>query len=203
MLDLHIRPHFGSHLKVADVRFEQSRCAAPQTHKAGSSYMANRCLAVLSKMFSLAVRWRMRDDNPARGVEKNYEAKRKRYLSPDELARLSAALAGYLDGRIQSFSTFAPLAFATISKLPLPILHRSIAIHMEGSPSETLTRFDPKTCRACLRRTRVSGLPGTAGEEILQIGQDEKHRALELLAQHVDMMTTGKAAPGKVVQLRT
>jgi hypothetical protein len=51
----------------------------------------------------------------------------------------------YLDGRIQSFSTFAPLAFATISKLPLPILHRSIVIHMERSPSETLTRFDPKT----------------------------------------------------------
>jgi hypothetical protein len=51
----------------------------------------------------------------------------------------------FLDGRIQSFSTFAPLAFATISKLPLPILHRSIVIHMERSPSETLTRFDPKT----------------------------------------------------------
>jgi hypothetical protein len=50
----------------------------------------------------------------------------------------------------------------------------------------------------------VGGLPGTAGEEeILQIGQDEKHRALELWAQHVDMVTTGKAAPGKVVQLRT
>jgi hypothetical protein len=52
----------------------------------------------------------------------------------------------YLDGRICEFSTFAPLAFATISKLPLPILHRSVVIHMERSPSsETLTRFDPKT----------------------------------------------------------
>jgi hypothetical protein len=51
----------------------------------------------------------------------------------------------YLDGSIQTFSTFAPLAFATISKLPLPILHRSVVIHMERSPSETLTRFDPKT----------------------------------------------------------
>jgi hypothetical protein len=51
----------------------------------------------------------------------------------------------YLEERIQTFSTFAPLAFATLSKLPRPILHRSIVIHMERSPSETLTRFDPKT----------------------------------------------------------
>jgi hypothetical protein len=52
----------------------------------------------------------------------------------------------YLDGRITEFSTFAPLALATISKVPLPILHRSIVIHMERSPeSETLARFDPKT----------------------------------------------------------
>jgi len=52
----------------------------------------------------------------------------------------------YLDGQIREFSTFAPLAFATISKLPLPILHRSVAIHMKRSPaSETLARLDPKT----------------------------------------------------------
>jgi Protein of unknown function (DUF3631) len=52
----------------------------------------------------------------------------------------------YLDGQIREFSTFAPLAFATIAKLPLPILHRSVVIHMKRSPeSETLARFDPKT----------------------------------------------------------
>ena len=60
---------------------------------------------MLSKMFSLAVRWRMRDDNPARGIEKNYEAKRKRYLKDDgelghELARLTKALAAYPEQRI-------------------------------------------------------------------------------------------------------
>ena len=51
----------------------------------------------------------------------------------------------YLEGSIQTFSTFAPVAFATIAKLPLPILHRCVVIHMERSPLETLTRFDPKT----------------------------------------------------------
>jgi integrase len=100
MLDLHIRPHFGAHLKVADVRFEHIDALHRKLTKAGSPYMANRCVAVISKMFSLAGRWRMRDDNPAKGIEKNYESKRKRYLSGDELSRLSAALAGYGDQQI-------------------------------------------------------------------------------------------------------
>ena len=74
------------------MRFEDIDALHRKLTKAGSPYMANRCVAVLSKMFSLAVRWRMRDDNPGKGVEKNYESKRKRYLSADELARLIAAL---------------------------------------------------------------------------------------------------------------
>jgi len=54
---------------------------------------ANRTLAVLSRMFSLAVRWGWRADNPCRGVERNQENKRHRYLSGAELTRLSEALA--------------------------------------------------------------------------------------------------------------
>jgi integrase len=102
MLELHIRPHFGAHRKVADVRFEDIDALHRKLTKSGSPYMANRCVAMLSKMFSLAARWRMRDDNPAKGIEKNYETKRKRYLSADELARLSAALAAYSDQQIAS-----------------------------------------------------------------------------------------------------
>jgi len=100
MLELHIRPHFKAHLKVADVRFEHIDALHRKITKDGSPYMANRCVAVLSKMFSLAVRWRMRDDNPCKGIEKNYESKRKRYLNRDELVRLSAALAAYSDQQI-------------------------------------------------------------------------------------------------------
>jgi integrase len=44
-------------------------------------------------MFNLAVRWRMRPDNPCKGVERNREYLRKRYLKPDELTRLTKALA--------------------------------------------------------------------------------------------------------------
>jgi integrase len=53
---------------------------------------ANRTLAVLSKMFSLAVRWGWRIDNPCRGVERNAEEKRHRYLTAAELKRLTKAL---------------------------------------------------------------------------------------------------------------
>ena len=54
---------------------------------------ANRTLAVLSKMFSLAIRWGWRADNPCKGVERNQEEKRYRYLTAAELSRLSTALA--------------------------------------------------------------------------------------------------------------
>jgi integrase len=53
---------------------------------------ANRVLALTSKLFSLAVEWKMRTDNPCRGIKKNAETKRERYLSPDELQRLSRTL---------------------------------------------------------------------------------------------------------------
>src|SRR5262249_14129080 len=45
-----------------------------------------------SKMFSLAVRWGMRTDNPCKGVIANPEQLRERHLSPDEVERLMKAL---------------------------------------------------------------------------------------------------------------
>jgi len=48
-------------------------------------------------MFSLAIRWGMRADNPAKGIERNPETGRKRYLKGDELARLVTALAAHPD----------------------------------------------------------------------------------------------------------
>jgi integrase len=53
---------------------------------------ANRALAVLSKMFNLAIRWGLRADNPAKGIERNQEHKRERYLTGAELTRVTAAL---------------------------------------------------------------------------------------------------------------
>ena len=48
-------------------------------------------------MFSLAIKLQMRSDNPCRGVERNQENKRTRYLSADEISRLKVALAAHED----------------------------------------------------------------------------------------------------------
>jgi integrase len=97
LLQLHIEPHFGQHTKVADVRFEDIDALHRKITKTGSPYAANRCIAVLSKMFSLAIRWHMRETNPVKGIERNKEYHRRRYLSSDELVRLTEALAKHPD----------------------------------------------------------------------------------------------------------
>ena len=96
ILELHVRPALGA-LKVESVTFADCDSLHRRLTNAGATYMANRTIAVLSKMFNLAARWGMRPDgsNPCRGIERNPEAKRKRYLVGDELARLLAALAAY------------------------------------------------------------------------------------------------------------
>ena len=57
-------------------------------------YDANRALAVLSKMFTLAEKWGERADgsNPCRHVERYPERRRERMLSADEFGRLADAL---------------------------------------------------------------------------------------------------------------
>jgi integrase len=86
-----ILPKFR-HFKVAEITYSDVDGLHRKVTARGAPYMANRTLAVLSKMFSLAMRWGWRADNPARGIERNPEQKRHRYLTPDELKRLAGAL---------------------------------------------------------------------------------------------------------------
>jgi integrase len=95
LIDKHVRPAL-KHLKVAEVAFTDIDALHRKVSR-DAPYAANRTLAVLSKAFSLAVRWGMRGDNPCKGVEKNDEVKRKRYLSGDELTALTKALASHPD----------------------------------------------------------------------------------------------------------
>jgi len=58
-------------------------------------YEANRVLALLSKMFELARRWGFVPEgqaNPARDIDRFTEAKRDRWVTPDELPRLAQAI---------------------------------------------------------------------------------------------------------------
>jgi integrase len=91
-----IRPAM-KHLKVAEVTFSDVDDLHRKITKRGATYHANRVLALLSKMFNLSIRWGWRTDNPAKGIERNQEQKRNRYLSADELVRLTVALAEHHD----------------------------------------------------------------------------------------------------------
>jgi hypothetical protein len=88
LLQLHIEPHFGQHAKVADVRFEDIDALHRKITKSGSPYAANRTIALLSKMFALAIKWRMRETNPVKGIERNREY-RAHQVGSRNLARCS------------------------------------------------------------------------------------------------------------------
>jgi integrase len=97
----YIRPAL-KHRKIAEVAFSDIDGLHRKITKGGkrgkgAPYVANRTIALLSKMFSQAIRWRWRADNPCKGVERNHEEKRQRYLSPLEITALSGALAGHAD----------------------------------------------------------------------------------------------------------
>lgn len=89
MLSRHILPSLGR-LKVHEIR--SGDISALHTSLMATPYEANRMLALFSKMMSLAVRWDLRPDNPAIGIEKFPEEKRTRWLSDAELHRLTTAL---------------------------------------------------------------------------------------------------------------
>ncbi len=91
ILRLYVRPELGK-IKVADVRHSEIERLHARIAKT-APYRANRTVAVLSKMFNLAVKWEMRTDNPARGIERAPEEKRERFLTPAEIERLAGVLA--------------------------------------------------------------------------------------------------------------
>ena len=83
-------------LKVAAVTYSDVDRLHRDLSKRAPTH-ANRVIALLSRIFSLAIKWEYRTENPCKGIERNQEQKRKRYLSRDELVRLTTALAGHGD----------------------------------------------------------------------------------------------------------
>ena len=90
MIDKYIRPTFGK-IKVENLTHAQIDSLHRKITKS-APYRANRLIALMSKMLSLAIKWELRADNPAKGVERNVENRRERFLSEVELARLTDAL---------------------------------------------------------------------------------------------------------------
>lgn len=79
-----ILPALG-HTCVADI----TRADIEALHKKleGTPHQANRILSLLGKMFSLAVLWFWREDNPVIGIER-YPEQRERHLDKKELNQL-------------------------------------------------------------------------------------------------------------------
>ena len=92
LLQKHLLPVFGSS-RMADIRrVDVARMHSRMSDAPGA---ANRAVALLSAIWNWAAR---RDetpfeDNPARGIERNREARKEPFLTSDEFSRLGAALA--------------------------------------------------------------------------------------------------------------
>ena len=94
-IEAEVRPALGR-LKVAEVTYSDIE-DLHRTISKRAPYRANRVVALLSRMFSMAIKWKMRSDNPAKGIERNTEYQRRRYLKAEELGRLTLALASLKD----------------------------------------------------------------------------------------------------------
>lgn len=88
-----ILPRFGK-MKAGAIRYADIETLHREL-SATAPYRANRTVALLSKIFSLAVKWEEVAENPAKGVERNPEHPRARYLDSAELDRLFDALAAH------------------------------------------------------------------------------------------------------------
>jgi integrase len=101
-LDKHILPNLGKK-RVADLIHADAE--ALHTHIAKTApHQANRALATLSKMMSLAEKWQMRplNSNPCKHLDKTKENKRQRYMKGEEAPKIAAALLKYEATRPQA-----------------------------------------------------------------------------------------------------
>ncbi len=107
MLKNHILKEFSSR-KVVEIT---TRDIQVLKGKIGDRHVIfNRVLALLHKMFNLAIQWGWRTDNPVSGVHKHKEHKRTRWLQEDELKRLTKVLDAYHN---QSMSNIIRLLLLT------------------------------------------------------------------------------------------
>ncbi len=91
LIEVRIKPEIGALKAVAVTRQDVIKL---HRKMGGTPRQANLTLAVLSKLFNLAELWEVRSENtnPCRLVKRYREAKRERFLSEAELARLGAVL---------------------------------------------------------------------------------------------------------------
>jgi integrase len=92
--ELHLKKPLGK-IKVAAIDIDH--IAGIHKGLADTPTLANRVLAIVSKMLSLAERWKYRPlgSNPCQAIKRYPERKRRRYATPDEIVKIGAALDRY------------------------------------------------------------------------------------------------------------
>ena len=93
-----------------------NRARKLQGHKP-TPIRANRMGEVLRKMFTLAMEWEWRTDNPAQGFHRRIEHARERFLSPEELTRLAAVLDAAEDQRAAAIIRMCMLTGARVGEV--------------------------------------------------------------------------------------
>jgi integrase len=114
MIDRIILPKLGSK-KVAAIQSRDIHLLHAAMRD--TPYQANRVLALLSKMLSLAAKWGWRNDNPVKGIERFQEKPRDRWLSDDELRRLLAVLNNHPNQRAANAVRFQLLTGARLGEV--------------------------------------------------------------------------------------
>jgi integrase len=79
--------------RVADIKYNDlDELHRDITRIRKTPVRANRTIEVLRGAFNLAIRWHWRQDNPAKGIQRNPEEKRERYLNKTDIMALARAL---------------------------------------------------------------------------------------------------------------
>ncbi len=91
LFDRFLIPMIGSQ-KVADVTTPDLRQVQGKTHDVAGKYQSNRLMRFISKLFSLSIEMKLRQDNPCSGIKLYDEDQRWRNFSDTELAALFKAM---------------------------------------------------------------------------------------------------------------
>ncbi|HEY2010064.1 MAG TPA: site-specific integrase [Rhizomicrobium sp.] len=96
-LELHILPRIGN-LKLSQI--DRPLLIKLHASQQETPIAANRCLALISHIFSMAEKWGITavGSNPCRGIDRFPETFRERYLNEEDLIRLGDALKIASDG---------------------------------------------------------------------------------------------------------
>jgi integrase len=157
MLDNIILPKLGA--KKVDA-IGRRDVEAIQVGMKDRPYQANRVLSLLSKMFNLAIEWKWRPDNPAKGIERYQEQKRERWLSDEELRHLCAVLDEHPNTRAANavrlqLLTGARLGEVLTSRKEDFDLHRGIWTKPSHQTKQKRTEHLPLSAQALILVTSI------------------------------------------------